>query len=327
MGHSEKCRDLDTFWDQSTSTCKECPRAAGEWFAIAVYPVLFDSIVLCFILLMCTNTGREITPNCGFDDLGGRHEVPWRECKKGTFNDGSSAHCKPCAQCPPGFIYAHQCTTTSDTKCEASGRGTGHPVTIRTERGFTLKPHPATTPPPLYTEAAGAGIITALAFAIVITITLGVICACLIWRRKRGRRHAVLGFHRRSSHINSGFSPLSALDNDLRHILSPDILSSPLQTVLDNLDVLEELVILLDPENQGVKNTKHLASHCSFPATWITYIYSMKDSKSPLKAVLEGVNSKHPDWTVGHLAERLKLMERNDAIAVLSKLGECVMQA
>nr|XP_040022255.1 IGF-like family receptor 1 isoform X2 [Gasterosteus aculeatus aculeatus] len=299
MGHSEKCRDLDTFWDQSTSTCKECPRAAG----------------------------REITPNCGFDDLGGRHEVPWRECKKGTFNDGSSAHCKPCAQCPPGFIYAHQCTTTSDTKCEASGRGTGHPVTIRTERGFTLKPHPATTPPPLYTEAAGAGIITALAFAIVITITLGVICACLIWRRKRGRRHAVLGFHRRSSHINSGFSPLSALDNDLRHILSPDILSSPLQTVLDNLDVLEELVILLDPENQGVKNTKHLASHCSFPATWITYIYSMKDSKSPLKAVLEGVNSKHPDWTVGHLAERLKLMERNDAIAVLSKLGECVMQA
>ncbi|XP_077951359.1 IGF-like family receptor 1 isoform X2 [Gasterosteus aculeatus] len=301
MGHSEKCRDLDTFWDQSTSTCKECSRAAG----------------------------REITPNCGFDDWGGRHEVPSRVCKKGTFNDGSSAHCKPCAQCPPGFIYAHQCNTTSDTKCEASGRGTGHPVIIHTERGFTLKPHPATTPPPLYTEAAGAGTITALAFAIVITITLGVICACLMWRRKRGRRHAVLGFHRRSSHINSGFSPLSAppLDNDSRHILSPDILSAPLQTVLDNLDVLEELVILLDPENQGVKNTKHLASHCSFPATWITYIYSMKDSKSPLKAVLEGVNSKHPDWTVGHLAERLKLMERNDAIAVLSKLGERVMEA
>lgn len=98
------------------------------------------------------------------------------------------------------------------------------------------------------------------------------------------------------------------------------ILSAPLQTVLDNLDVLEELVILLDPESHGRKNTKHLASHCTFPATWITYIYSMKDSKSPLKAVLEGVTCKYPDWTVGHLAKLFKLMERNDAIATLAKL-------
>ncbi|XP_033983750.1 IGF-like family receptor 1, partial [Trematomus bernacchii] len=75
----------------------------------------------------------------------------------------------------------------------------------------------------------------------------------------------------------------------------PNVLSAPLQTVLDNLDVLEELVILLDPESHGVKTTKHLASHCSFPATWITYTYSMKESKSPLKAVFEGVTSRHPD--------------------------------
>lgn len=90
--------------------------------------------------------------------------------------------------------------------------------------------------------------------------------------------------------------------------------------MLDNLDVLEELVILLDPESHGVKNTKHLASHCSFPSTWITYSYSMKDSKSPLKAVLEGVTSRHPEWTVEHLAKMLRLMERNDAIAALAKL-------
>lgn len=97
-------------------------------------------------------------------------------------------------------------------------------------------------------------------------------------------------------------------------------MSAPLQTVLDNLDVLEELVILLDPESHAVKNTKHLASLCSFPATWITYTYSMKDSKSPLKAVLEGVTSRHPEWTVGHLAKLLRQMERNDAIALLARL-------
>lgn len=108
--------------------------------------------------------------------------------------------------------------------------------------------------------------------------------------------------------------------------VGPNILSAPLQTVLDNLDVLEELVILLDPESRGVKNTKHLASLCSFPATWITYTYSMKESKSPLKAVLEGVTSRHPDLTVGYLANLLRRMERNDAIAVLGKLGQDVMQ-
>lgn len=102
-------------------------------------------------------------------------------------------------------------------------------------------------------------------------------------------------------------------------------MSAPLQTVLDNLDVLEDLVILLDPERQGVKNTKHLASHCSFPATWITYAYSMKDSKSPLKAVLEGVTSKHPEWTVGHLVKLLRQIERNDAISALKKLQLNVM--
>lgn len=102
--------------------------------------------------------------------------------------------------------------------------------------------------------------------------------------------------------------------------VDPAILSAPLQTVLDNLDVLEELVILLDPDVHGVQNTKHLASHCSFTSTWITYTYSMKESKSPLKAVLEGVTSRQPDWTVGHLAKILRAMKRNDALKVLSTL-------
>uniref|UniRef100_A0A3B5KNN2 IGF-like family receptor 1 n=1 Tax=Xiphophorus couchianus TaxID=32473 RepID=A0A3B5KNN2_9TELE len=102
--------------------------------------------------------------------------------------------------------------------------------------------------------------------------------------------------------------------------LDADILSAPLHKVLDDLDVLEELVILLDPDTQGIKSTKHLASHCSFTSTWITYTYSMKDTKSPLKAVLEGVTSKQPDWTVANLAKLLRQMNRNDAISVLAKL-------
>ncbi|TWW79374.1 IGF-like family receptor 1 [Takifugu flavidus] len=102
--------------------------------------------------------------------------------------------------------------------------------------------------------------------------------------------------------------------------LDSAIVSAPIQTVLNDLDVLEDLMILLDPETQGVKNTKHLASHCGFSSTWITYAYSMRDCKSPLKAVLEGITSRQPDWTVGDLVKMLRLMERNDAIAMLSRL-------
>lgn len=79
-------------------------------------------------------------------------------------------------------------------------------------------------------------------------------------------------------------------------------------------------MILLDPETKGVKNTKHLASHCGFSSARITYAYSMRDSKSPLKTVLEGVASRHPDWTVGDIAKMLKMMERNDAITILARL-------
>ena len=79
-------------------------------------------------------------------------------------------------------------------------------------------------------------------------------------------------------------------------------------------------MILLDPDVPGVKSSRHLASRCSYPASWVTYTYSMKEVRSPLKALLEGLTTKHPDWSVGHLAAMLRDMGRNDAVAVLSKL-------
>ncbi|CAL8261170.1 unnamed protein product [Boreogadus saida] len=104
----------------------------------------------------------------------------------------------------------------------------------------------------------------------------------------------------------------------------PQVSAAPLRTVLDDLDVLEELIILLDPEGHGVKCTRHLASYCSFPSTWINYTYSMRVSKSPLKTLLEGVTTKHPEWTVGDLARLLGEMGRADAIVVLAKLRPSV---
>ncbi|XP_052433257.1 IGF-like family receptor 1 [Carassius gibelio] len=106
----------------------------------------------------------------------------------------------------------------------------------------------------------------------------------------------------------------------LSHLLAPEVHGAPLKTVLNNLDVLEELVLVLDPDISGAKNTRHLAAQCSFSFAWINYAYSMKDHKSPLVAVLEGVVTKNPDWTVGHLAELLTAIGRNDAVEILAKL-------
>ncbi|XP_042595855.1 IGF-like family receptor 1 [Cyprinus carpio] len=106
----------------------------------------------------------------------------------------------------------------------------------------------------------------------------------------------------------------------LSHLLATEVHDAPLKTVLNNLDVLEELVLVLDPDISGAKNTRHLAAQCSFSFAWINYAYSMKDHKSPLVAVLEGVVTKNPDWTVGHLAELLTTIGRNDAVEILAKL-------
>ncbi|XP_073341553.1 IGF-like family receptor 1 [Pagrus major] len=310
MGYSQKCTDLTTRW--KNSQCVPCD----------------------------LKPGHEVTPNCGFDDKGGRHDSPFRSCKPAsTFNTGSWAYCQPCRSCPPGYITVSPCSTTTDTQCrEARNHTTQVPdkeTTTKTSTPQTVSEFSTSqttresTSPEKTTEAPSvplqhpSHLQWAVPLVILISIMLVVLSAVVIYMKRKRGQGTVLTYNRRSSYINAGFSSLSAPpDNSdlLEDVLSPTILSAPIQTVLDNLDVLEELVILLDPESHGVKNTKHLASHCSFPSTWITYSYSMKDSKSPLKAVLEGVTSRHPEWTVGHLAKMLRLMERNDAIAALAKL-------
>uniref|UniRef100_A0A3Q4HTL3 IGF-like family receptor 1 n=1 Tax=Neolamprologus brichardi TaxID=32507 RepID=A0A3Q4HTL3_NEOBR len=267
--HSQRCHDLTTFWDPAQRKC-----------------------------IPCSNTpikpGHEITPNCGRDDDGGRHEPTIKPCKTNTFNNGSSFHCKPCSTCQRRFQTERPCNTTADTVCE-TGKQLGDVMVSLNRRGFSSK-----------------------SVCVFHYLFYGLI--------SRHNKSAFL--FKFSLFYLQTFIPPHPLflffcripTTDFPVTVSADILSAPLQTVLDNLDVLEELVILLDPESHVRKSTKHLASHCAFPSTWITYTYSMKDSKSPLKAVLEGVTCKNPDWTVGHLAKLLKHMERNDAIAALAKL-------
>ncbi|XP_022057914.1 IGF-like family receptor 1 isoform X2 [Acanthochromis polyacanthus] len=305
MGRVKKCPDLKTRWDPTSGVC-----------------------ILCKI-----RAGFQVTDHCGHDDHGSSHGPPYIQCKPNTFNDGSSPDCKPCSMCASGHVTLTQCNATTDTVCSdmrswtTTVPVTTPPVTTQyvpapSTNASTAKDMEKSFPTKEGTTPTIPHVAWAAPLAILIFIMLAASLAFILnMKRKRGQR-TVIGFNRRPSYVNPGFSPLPtpACDNDLEDILNHNILSAPLQTVLDNLDVLEELVILLDPESQGIKNTKHLASLCSFPSPWVTYTYSMRESKSPLKALLEAVTSKNPEWTVGHLAKLLRHMERNDAITALAKL-------
>lgn len=92
---------------------------------------------------------------------------------------------------------------------------------------------------------------------------------------------------------------------------------APLQHLLDNPDVLEELIMLLDPEGKAGAGTRHLAARYGLSATWIDYAYSLRSTRSPLRATLETVAARQPDATLGQLAGLLAAMGRKDALQVL----------
>ncbi|XP_047215686.1 IGF-like family receptor 1 isoform X2 [Girardinichthys multiradiatus] len=327
MPYSDNCSDLTTFWDRHRRTCVPCERKPGH----------------------------EVNPNCGRDDEGGIHQAVFRKCKPNTFNNGTSFYCQNCSLCPPGSSVLKLCTLTSDTICQErrnelttvafsksadtlAATTSFSPAATTTTYNTAIsqdKGSPQTTAlcelhtleSPFFVAKMELKIFLlffegAVPIIIIFVILLAAAVCALKLKKRRGLLKSVC-YKRRTSYKNEGFNPISTPgtnSEEVEDILNDKILSAPLHTVLDDLDVLEELVILLDPDIQGIKNTKHLASYCSFPSTWITYAYSMKESKSPLKAVLEGVTSKQPDWTVGHLANLLRQMDRNDAIAVLAKL-------
>uniref|UniRef100_A0A2K6ETT6 IGF-like family receptor 1 n=1 Tax=Propithecus coquereli TaxID=379532 RepID=A0A2K6ETT6_PROCO len=106
----------------------------------------------------------------------------------------------------------------------------------------------------------------------------------------------------------------------------PSLASQPLSRLLDELEVLEELIILLDPEpgpggGTSCGTTRHLAARYGMPATWSTFTYSLRPSRSPLRALIEMVVAREPSASLGQLGAHLAQLGRADALQVLAKLG------
>lgn len=106
----------------------------------------------------------------------------------------------------------------------------------------------------------------------------------------------------------------------------PSLESQPLSRLLDELEVLEELILLLDPEpgpggRMACGTTRHLAARYGLPAAWSTFAYSLRPSRSPLRALIEMVVAREPSAALGQLGTHLAQIGRADALQVLSKLG------
>uniref|UniRef100_A0A8C8XN19 IGF-like family receptor 1 n=1 Tax=Panthera leo TaxID=9689 RepID=A0A8C8XN19_PANLE len=106
----------------------------------------------------------------------------------------------------------------------------------------------------------------------------------------------------------------------------PSLASQPLSRLLDELEVLEELIVLLDPEpgpggGMARGTTRHLAARYGVPAAWSTFAYSLRPSRSPLRALIEMVVAREPSASLGQFGTHLAQLGRADALQVLSKLG------
>ncbi|XP_028920757.1 IGF-like family receptor 1 [Ornithorhynchus anatinus] len=110
-------------------------------------------------------------------------------------------------------------------------------------------------------------------------------------------------------------------------IARPPLAALPLSRLLDQLEVLEELVLLLDPEpgpgggGSAWGTTRHLAARYGLPAPWVTFVYSLRPARSPLRALLETVVARDPAAHLGQLAAHLEALGRGDALRALARLA------
>uniref|UniRef100_A0A8C9SQR6 IGF-like family receptor 1 n=1 Tax=Scleropages formosus TaxID=113540 RepID=A0A8C9SQR6_SCLFO len=340
--YSERCsHDLTTYWDWQANECRSC------------------------LQLESLDAGHEFSANCGQDDHSGTRTHLQIPCRKGTYNDGTHIKCQDCKVCSPEEPTLMECSTTRDTQCcgkgeqVISGRCLKMTASIETSTTPIITQTPTTVSTGNYhtysSPASDKGrlsnvaphVSTSWIFPVVISLVVISFAALflVLKRRRRGAQFESIGVQREPSdgHVSIKGSLLHLETNshqpttsDVKHLL-PNVMEpcnilafktekAPVSVVLDNLDVLEELVMLLDPEHPGTKSTRHVAARCGFSATWVNYAYSMRDTRSPLRAVIEGVTAKFPEWTVGDLAKVFIEIGRNDAVAVLTKLsllGDC----
>ncbi|XP_021022284.1 IGF-like family receptor 1 isoform X2 [Mus caroli] len=266
----------------------------------------------------------EFTENCGLNDFGDTVAHPFKKCSPGYCNPNGT---ELCSQCSSGAAAA-------PAHMESPGR---------THKQCRKKPVPPKDVCPLKPEDPGAssslgrwslghttknevssgpGFVPAsvlplavLPLLLVLLLILAVVLLSLFKRKVRYRPGSSSTFGDPSTSLH--YWPCPELQG---------LASQPLSLLLDELEVLEELIMLLDPEpgpsgSTAYGTTRHLAARYGLPATWSTFAYSLRPNRSPLRALIEMVVAREPSATLGQLGTYLAQLGRTDALQVLSKLG------
>ncbi|XP_043357920.1 IGF-like family receptor 1 isoform X2 [Dermochelys coriacea] len=313
---SRKCSHLQ-YWHQEAQACVPCEIGYAHLVPLR---------------------GREFTVNCGMRDTGGRFATPSQECPPGSFNDGQFLLCPPCSQCPPGTQLS-PCNPLQDTQCCPPGQQRGPDGRCQPQCCFpdhqchpevrayihcsssaeapgaesSASPRSPTWLPPSEVPG-GSGHAPGSASA------------------PTSGTPQCPGGHE-SYRDTAASSPMAephrllppqSADKTSGIIAPPaghaGLWGVPLQHLLDEVDVLEELIMLLDPEGKAGGGTRHLAARYGLSATWTDYAYSLRSTRSPLRATLETVAARQPDATLGQLAGLLAAMGRKDALQVLERV-------
>lgn len=256
----------------------------------------------------------EFSENCGLNDFGDHIMHPFQECPRGQCNPDLAELCSFCgsgtrAPTPEG----------SWQRCGEKPAPTKEPCPLKPETPSVLSSQetssPAISSPPRTTEHTihwQALLTFALPLVLVLLVTSA---AILLFARKRHSPYLPY------PGSNTSGGSLVTSEAEL-----PNLASQPLSRLLDELEVLEELIVLLDPEPGpggplACGTTRHLAAKYGLPASWSTFAYSLRPSHSPLRALIEMVVAREPSASLGQLGTHLAQLGRADALQVLSKLA------
>ncbi|XP_012382480.1 IGF-like family receptor 1 isoform X2 [Dasypus novemcinctus] len=299
----------------------------------------------------------EFRENCGLSDLGDQLQHPFKKCAPGQCNPNGADLCSPCgggatvstlaeggrrsaSSCIKRSVPPKKaCCPTSRKDSVPSSQEPSSPTTsLWTSDHRNI---PADTSLQVLQDLALPVVLVLLVSSLILLFTLRMLRHC---RQQKSDsfpcpRLACSGPHNPFPLHSSSLVTLKVLEageackvsllplqcTELP-ILPSTLASQPLSRLLDELEVLEELIMLLDPEpgpggGMACGTTRHLAARYGMPATWSTFAYSLRPSRSPLLALLEMVVAREPTASLGQLGAHLAHLGRADALQVLSKLS------
>ncbi|XP_036895569.1 IGF-like family receptor 1 [Sturnira hondurensis] len=267
----------------------------------------------------------EFSENCGLNDLGDHVTNPFTECPPGQCNPDFAELCSPC-----GGRARVPTPAATQRRCGEKPAPTKEPCPLKPETPSVPSSQESTsltTSSPSWTSEHTAPWQALLTIALPLVLVLLVTSATILWltwQRHSPHHHRKPG-HSHSDLVHGDLNPspgsLKASKAEL-----PNLASKPLSCLLDELEVLEELIVLLDPEpgpggSLACGTTRHLAARYGLPAAWSTFAYSLRPSRSPLQSLIEMVVAREPSASLAQLGTHLAQLGRVDALQVLSKLG------